>query len=442
MVNAQADYIDEFSEAGETHSLYGQWEYITQDGVRRTVNVYQYCAGGTCVLVPFDIDNHVLLTGQQAMRLFENLALHEALSSAPNPNPVIAYSVGALGQGSMVCDFVTPRIDFELKALAGQIIAKGVLPKVLPENGGKIVQAIYDAGESLGVVDKANVPILIIGAWCVGGDFLENFASSTLETCALLIQNIRNDLAYEGQFEDLMNCQSQALSRLGYAEYYSGNILTQHVETQAQNWFSQLWTAFLNWLSKFTGGNETQPTSIESNYEKVQVQLSVLQELNRTYAGIPTSAHSDFSDYKSRIELKAQETNSALANLNFALSRLNSRLSGYVGLGGLYTYVFNLSHEPRLDFNVAIANQSLASHAYQNAESLNSTYMFNSAIKSANAGMIYVTNGINAVGEEEAIPRQFYFSTKLLGLLAFLAVTVMILVGIGAYIRREGTYVG
>lgn len=429
----QTDYLNEFSEGGERSGLLSSWEYVTQDGAHRTIAIFEYCAL-SCVLIPFDVENHALLNDQQTLRFFENLALQQMLVNAAITEGT--YSDIPLGKGSVVCNFTAPRLDIEVKALTLQVLATDVLPRMLPKNAGRIVETIYDAGETVGIVKSTSVPILLLGASCVAGDYLENLATSALVTCALLIQNVRNNRAYEGQFEDLMNCHSEALARLNLARY-SPDLLTQHVETQAQNWLMQLASAISNWFCQFSGCKTTQPTTVQSNYDKALTELSVIQDLNQTYIRVAPKAQDLFNAYRFRIALKVQETNKALSDLNSEISRLNSRLSGYTALNGLYTSVLNLVKTPGYDFSAAVANQTLASQFYHNAESLNSTYVFNSAIRTANTGITYAANGMNAVTQEEAIPQEQYFSTALI---AILAVTVIAAFSVIVACSRQSNY--
>lgn len=175
-----------------------------------------------------------------------------------------------------------------------------------------------------------------------------------------------------------------------------------------------------------------------SNYDLIIQQLAVLKGLNETFAGAQSGALTDFQLYKSRIESKVQEVNQALSNLTSTLSSLNSGLSGYTSWGGIRTDALNLAETPNYDFSAAIANQTLAMQAQQNVRLLNSTFMFNSAIESANAGTVYATAGMNSLGVEEAIPRQFYWSTELVALV--LVMVVMGLAGIILVSRRRPYY--
>lgn len=54
-VNAQSSHLGEFSESGDISELYGQWKYLTQDGLQRTIDVYKYCQNQACLFVPYDI---------------------------------------------------------------------------------------------------------------------------------------------------------------------------------------------------------------------------------------------------------------------------------------------------------------------------------------------------------------------------------------------------
>jgi hypothetical protein len=435
-VNAQSDYMTEFSEAGDVFSTFAHWEYLTQDGVHRTIEVYKYCEGQTCLLVPFDIRNHALLSNAQAVAFFENLVLQQMLPSQEIVSGT--YSTDALNKGSITCDLTVPRFDIEAKALALQVVAEDVLPNLLPKNAAKIVQSMYDLGEGAGVVKSASVPILVLGAACVGGDFLENLATSSLVTCALLTSNLRQSLAYEGQYEDIMNCHSEALQKLKLARY-SPDILTQHLETKARNSLEQWWADLSNWFARLTGSTRIQANITMSNYDKVVEQLSVIQTLNETYTGVSSVALSDFTIYKSRIELKVQEANVAIRNLDSSLSTLKSQLSGYTSLGGIYTKLLNLVQTPRYDFSAAIANQSLAMQSQLSARSLNSTYMFNSAINAAKSGIAYSAAAVNATEIEEAIPRQFQVSDGLVVLA--LAMLVLAFVAVIAVSRQQSYYV-
>jgi hypothetical protein len=425
----QPDYLNEFSEPGDISSLKTPWEFITQDGVHRTIDVYQYCQNNTCVLVPFDIENHILLTDSQAESFFESLALQQLLPS--EEVTAASYSINGLNKGSITCNLTVPSIDVQAKALTLQLTVEDIVPKLLPENAAKVVEGIYELGESVGVVKSASVPVLVLGVACVGGDYLESLAASSLVTCQMLLENVRNNLAYEGQYRDIMNCQNEAIQRLRDARY-SPDLLSQHLETQGKNQLEQLWTDFLNWVAQLTGGSKTQANVTESNYDMELGQLSTIQTLNQTFYGAQPQGQTDFGSYKARINLKVQETNSAITGLNAALSALNSNLFRYTTLGGSYTTLLNLTHIPGYDFSGAIANQSLASLDYQTALSLNSTYRYNSAVNIANAGLLYALAGSNALNNEQTVSRAYNLTN-----IALFGVAVVLAAAVAVFRRRR-----
>ena len=402
----QVAYLGEFNEPNESLASLTTWQYITQDGRHRTITVFQYCAD-KCVLVPFDVENNELLSEPQAVAFFETYELRLLM-------PVVVmspseYSTDALGRGSLVCNFTAPQLGNEAKSLTVDVMFNQVFPRLLPENAGKLVDAIYAAGEKVGVVRSANVPILLLGASCVAGDFLESLAASALATCSILLQNVRKLMAYEGQYDDIMKCHSQAIERLQLAKY-SPALLTQHVETQGVNLANQLSYEWSNLVCSFSRCSSSQrPQKIQSDYETVLAQLSVLQNLNRTYVGVESMAENDFSLCRSRIEFKVNEANTALQATARELSDLSSRLWGYTFLGGIYTSVLNFFYSPSYDFQSSEANQTLASSNYESAKLLNSTYRYNSAVHAANAAFAYAVEGVTAYSSEVQKARAFRF---------------------------------
>jgi hypothetical protein len=397
-VRGESGYIDEFSEPKETAEVDSEWAFVTQDGKQRSIEVYKYCTGDNCVFVPFDVQNNALLDDNQTLAFFEDFAMKQILPPMILTN--VAYSPGALGQGSLVCNFTAPRLDSEAKALVLQLTAEEIAPHLLPKNAARLVLRIYEAGEDVGLVESPSVPVLVLSASCVAGDFFESLAASALVTCHALVGDIRNNRAYQGQFEDLMGCHDDAVSKLEMAKN-SPDILTQHLETVGYNWLQEQFAALAEWFCNIVGCGRPEVKIEESHYEEVLNQLLVLDNIKESYAGAGPVARELFSGYKARIELKKQEVATTVGSLDGQISSLESSLWRYNAFEGILDFFL----KPDYQLSDANGHLAMAKNLDQQAISLQTAFKFNSAETAAKAGIESATQASQALTAQENAER-------------------------------------
>lgn len=172
-------YINEFNEPNEQANQLDSWTYITADGTSRNIDVYRYCdVGGGCSIVIFDTKNVNELSIEQSKSFFENYKLKEYVNN--NQISESLYSID-FGKESLTCEYIAPKFPEEEKNAAIEVGAEKIAPEILPSKAGTLVKSLYTAGKEIGLVKDANFPALLLGASCIGGDYLETTSSILLK---------------------------------------------------------------------------------------------------------------------------------------------------------------------------------------------------------------------------------------------------------------------
>jgi len=427
IANAQ-DYSNEFNEPNEQVSKLGTWTYLTADKIERTVDIYQYC-GTSCILVLFDVRDNVPLTSSQTESFFENYQLKQIVDKGQlsESTYTISYS------NPPICQVFAPEFFVESKNLAVQVAAEKILPDVLPKNAGKIVAAAYEAGENFGIVDSVNVPILLIGASCVGGDALEVRASSILTSCQYYVKNLEKSYSYEGQAQDLENCHAEAIQNL---ELNQGNpkIIYSHIQTQAGNIMSQVNSTLQSLgcdLSKVFGGNCTVqgPVIQKSDLDKLETQIKNLQNVGTYVNSVTNSSQSLSTDSTKRISLKSGEAVSAIISLNSSIASDQNLISSFNDYFGLKLLWLNLFYTPGYDFSSNQYEIGLASQKLTTSEQLFGQYRFNTAMIAAYDGQKDAMNTNSAIIAEINKQRNINYFNVFVAVIVLVVLLVLFFAG-------------
>jgi hypothetical protein len=327
----------------------------------------------------------------------------------------------------LTCQLLAPRFSGEFQNLVVQVAAEKVAPEILPKNAAKIVEVLYQNGEEVGIVSKPNVAILIVGASCIGSDALKSVATSTLSSCKNYISNLRENKAYQGQAEDLNNCHSDAISKLGIT-LYTPDVLFQHVETQTKNVITSAVTNVKNALCNFQKSIGINCTSETAKPDKSihDQEVSQIQELEKSkpdMSSISMYAESLTIDSSKRIAQKSTESEGAKTSLITKMGQASDAMKHEI-FGLDYTWVLNFFMRPEFDYSNTKSNLSLASNKLSDSVQLQGQYKFNSAIALAADGLKYADTALTAVTLENSKPRSIKPEIVLIGviILAFVVI--------------------
>jgi hypothetical protein len=423
LVNAQDEYINEFNEPDEKVVLDSSWFFLTNDGVERKINVYKYC-NEKCIFVIFDIQNKIPLDDEKSKAFFQNFKLKEYVDDERlNEN---LYSADF--EDSLTCNLLAPRFGEEAQNLVMQVSAEKIAPEILPKNAAKIIKIIYHSGKKVGIVSKPTVAIIIVGASCIGSDALKSVASSTLSSCKNYVTNLRENKAYQGQFEDLNNCHSDAISKLGIT-LNTPDVLFQHVETQTSNIITDIITevenAFCN-LQKMVGFNCTTATAKQkkSIHDKLVTQIQELEKAKPYMDSISSEAEKLELDSSKRITQKFHESKSVTDDLMIKIVQASDMMKHEI-FGLDYTWVLNLFTKPEFDYTNAKSNLGLATSKLSNSLQLQSLYKFNSASTLGVEGIKYADTALTEIAIENSKPRSIKLEIILIPIVMILFIAIL-----------------
>lgn len=373
-VSAYGDYKDEFNESGESATFEGSWAYLTNDGVFRDIEVYKYCSS-KCVYVLFDVGNTKDLNTEISSDFFESFLLKTLISDGGINEGmyIVEYT-----DKSITCDYIAPKFTPEVKNLAVDITTGKIIPDLLPKNAKNSFLQLREIGKEIGLIKSANIPIIVIGAFCIGSDLAESSAMSTLNTCRVIIQNIKANKAYEGQAEELAGCHSQAMSNLNmlklapnnlfnYVETGASNVAKDVVNTGGETWC--LVTSFIT----HTNCSTQKPQYDVSNIDKLSSKINELQ-MNTPKIDISNSQRMA-TESSNRIVKKKKEVSDAAS----ALKNRTGRLDKNITENSKSDLVRGFFQKP-YDFTDAKERYNTAYGELNQAEILSNSFKFNSAL--------------------------------------------------------------
>jgi len=384
---SQGEYLYEFNNDDEVSELDSSWTYLTSDGIQHRIDVYRYCKDSECILVIFDISNKIILNRSQTISFFDNYKLkgmmrEEGISTA-------LYDISF--ERSITCDFIAPKFKEEVKNVAVKVTAEEILPHLLPKNATELVSTIYKAGKDIGIVKSPNVGILVLGASCYGGDFLENIAYSTLTSCKYYVENLENNKAYEGQIEDLIGCHQEAISKLDLAKK-SPDVLMQHIETGAGNIIKKIeydvGSTACNVLGIFGKKcNVNDQKFDESSYTRIVSRIQKMEEKRIDSTEINSWSCSVTDISMERLEQKRKDSMIHLSMLSNRIETIENELKEYNKFDGVYLMILNLLKKPAYNFTEVEINLDEANGKYYDARNFYDQHKYNSAIKKTEEGM-------------------------------------------------------
>ncbi len=399
-------YQTEFNNPDEKTRTVSSWQYETKDGGLQWVDVYEYCKDTDCILVAFDTLNKKELSNQECSGFFQNYNLQQEIDKGNLNEDVYALQ----SDHSITCDFFVPQFPDQLKAGTIEVTADKILPELLPKNLGALVTKVYSLGKDLELIDSVNPTVLVLGASCLGGEYFENIAFSTLESCKASVKNLKAYKAYEGQPEDLFNCHKKAIDNLNLAKN-SPNLLTQNLEVQLSNTGKeaqyQVDSASCKLLGWLTGPCDPLKQALDvSSLDKFISKVNTLGDIKIDIAGIKSESGQQSTTSTKRIADKSNEAANAISMLQ---SKIESEEEKLQEKNGLEIQLKNLVLAPAYDFSMAETEISKANQNKVNAELLKETYRFNSAAIQAKEGVFHAETASTLRYQEENKPRGLNF---------------------------------
>lgn len=372
-VGAYDDYQNEFNDPGEQGTLGGSWIYLTKDGIYRQVDVYRYCSPN-CIHVIFDVKNNVPLDPSASSNFFESFLLKNEISSGKLTETMYAID---LSDSSITCNYMSPKFIPEANNYVIETTSEKIIPEMLPQNSKKVFLKVVELGKGFGIIKEANVPILVIGASCIGSDLMESSASSTLNSCKSVIQNIRVNATYEGQAEDLIGCHNQAILGLNSVRSSPDNFYG-YLETSALNLGKRTltklqtgWCSLVN-IIKPNSCSVQNPVYGTSTYERLSLEINGLQR-NTPNLDI-NGAQKLSTDSSQRIERKRTEVSQFKDAIALKLQQVKMDVDEYSKPNIINDILFK-----PYDFTEAKGYYESADRKIAEAEPLIKKFKFNSA---------------------------------------------------------------
>jgi len=384
-------YLDEFSEPGDQPVILSTWTYLTHNGTLLSVDLFGYGS----VVIPFSVTGNQPLAGPQSLDLLQDYRLRQLVVDGQLSEA--SYAVPF--QQSVVCSVVVPQFGGQAtnEALTQ---AASAIKDLLPDEAASVAGVLVNIGDKLGVVGDANPYILALGAACTGGDIIENYAATQLNSCQQYVTNLRDYRAYQGMANDLATCHRAAIQKLQLAEV-SPNVLIQYAQNAVTNAGAQVVSGAQGAFCYVVHCSPPPPPVVyQSVLDKVIGEIQALQSSDSGVQGARLSAAADENLTAGRLQLKASETIQAIARPAPLLAEVNAILAAHPAgswSDSFYSPVYNFT-TARLQLNNAAAQLSRAT-------TLEQQYRFNSAIAAATTAYISASAALALARHEESIQR-------------------------------------
>lgn len=349
------DYISEFNNSGEQCSIYGQWKYLDEQLSERYIVDYRCCETNKCLDLPYDTRNNYLLDKSKLVDISKLIILKENIESGfiKEDNYNIENK-----SGSIICYFYGLDIlKEESTNLAAKVTTEQIAPKLLSTKAASLVEEIYKVSKKFNFVKDVNPIALGISASCEGGKMIEYVALSSLNSCKLYIINEKNQYAYYGMIDDLINCDKESIEKLNEAKY-SPNVLFKSAEKR-----------ILDSLKCFFSTSNQCQSYDETEYEYYLNKIKILQTNSLNVDNIQIKAEIA----ENRFKEKENQTKYELELFSIQINEIENKLKSGNGLT-------DLVYTAEYDFSNITNNFTMLKVDLQKAQDFAKLNRFNSAI--------------------------------------------------------------
>lgn len=358
------DYLKEFNNVGEQCSIHSGWRYLDNELVERFIVNYRCCKDNDCLDLPYDIENNYILNIDQIIDISKLIILKSNIE-----NNYIKESDYDLEKkdDSIICHYYGLGVlEEESKNLGAEIAVEKAVPELLSKKAANIVSNMYGLSKRLNLIKDVNLGALILSVSCEGGKLIEYVALSSLTSCKSYIFNEKNQYAYYGMADDLVNCHTESLNKLDAAKY-SPNTLFQHAEQR-----------LVDSLKCFLNTGKQCQTYSETEYDYYTKKIKQLRT-NLPNLNFDSIAGDNAKMANNRFKEKKDVVNEKLTLFSQKINEIEANISSKK------KDIFNIFFFPNYDFSNVDTKINLFKNELQKAKELIDSNKFNSASEAIKA---------------------------------------------------------
>lgn len=269
------EYNNEFNNFGEICSINDSFFYTDSLNQLSFISVYECCKEGSCLKLPFDVQNRRELPRLDMEESFNiNFARVSIRQGKLKPSNYFPESFD-------VCSYFSDKLPEQSRGLAVKTADKMV--EFEPKNYQRIYKIIKGAGVASGFISEFNIGVFVVGVGCNGLSKQERNAFFKVGECYNNIQSIESGTAHYGISSETYNCMQEADALL--------KIVINSWGQQIKNTLNKLANGVIgvwNYGSDLIKGNtSTKLTISETNYEAAQ-RIDSKLNIEKTYLENPS----------------------------------------------------------------------------------------------------------------------------------------------------------
>lgn len=402
------EYLNEFSNDGETSSVISIIEYDRRDFLSEIsqypsfseVHFYSYC-NQTCVIVPFDIEQKRFFDRQTLEDVFKSRNAIELVKSGNVSESAYTFSIGF-----DLCEYY----GFDVLKEESINLGGEVVSSALPES----VKTIKTLKE-VGVISKFNPTTFVASVSCTKILNEEGEVFSKIAEGRKYVINLKNGFAYYGIVKDFQNHNTETIQKINEAK----NSLLVKAHDFVQSIFKPL-TPLIKianncWNNGCQGDVSMDKTNIEIFNEKLAL-------INNNYLLLSAQNYEHETELAlSRIVDKSEKSDNFINNAKSELNELDSQIPFSV-----IEMMSNFFMEPEIDYTMARIKQKNAIYFLNAAEENYEIYKFNSAIKNSEYSVAQSKEGIKLVDIEKSKNRDFKNWVNVVGAIVVILMILII----------------
>ncbi len=410
MLSEGDEYLNEFSNKGETSSVISIIQYDRRDVFSSMlsypsfseVRFYSYC-NQTCIVIPFDIEER---------RFFDEKILKDIFSSEKAIDLVksgnVTESAYTFSLGFDLCDYY----GFDILKKESINLGGEAAPLVLPESA-KVTKKLKEAS----IISKFNPTTFVASVSCTKVLKEESNVFNKIAEGRQYIINLRNGFAYYGIVDDFQNHNRETIQEIKEAK--NSSLVKAHAFVQS---ISKLLTPFIKIIENCLNNQCQGDFSIDkTNMEIFDEKLSLI---SNNYAQLSNQNYEHEAELSiNRIKYKSEDSLTNINNAANELSEINSHIPNT-----FIEAIFNFIEEPETDYSMARLRQIKADDYLNKAKESQTAYKFNSANQNSNYSIAQSREGMVFVNMEKSKQRYPKDWFKLLGIFTAIFLFLMVII--------------
>lgn len=355
------EYFNEFNETGEICTVNSTWSYLNNDLKNREIVVYNCCNKISCLTLPFDENNRIVLTDNETVNFFRAISLREYILEKGISSDL--YNLPS--SDAITCYFFSINdVKRESKNAVLELGVKEFAPKIFPKAEATIIAKVYTLGKYLRLVEETNIPVLVISTLCTGGEYAETLVISSMKNCGLLVDNLKGNKIYEDIANDTIECNNNIMNILQIAKY-TPSVFFEKCEDKLKGLFS-----------------ETNQTIVWDVYD---TKISTLSSLYSAYDNSNENILELSNKTVERFQKKKEEAQIMFDDYNGSVEQLKEELDAKISS----VWWKNFLYEPNYNYD------GIKKHLIADDSDIQSHFQILISESKFNSGISLITNSTN-----------------------------------------------